>query len=99
MTALKHRQAVEEVKVFEDSTYGASPRVATADGNDRIPSEIVSAIMTSVRIWSQLTVSSGWFQQKEHTHATLPAAISPVPPVFGGLSSRQTLTTSAVSDI
>lgn len=27
-------------------TYGASPMVATAEGSDRIPSDIVSAIMT-----------------------------------------------------
>lgn len=31
-------------------TYGTSPRVAAADGSDRMPKETVSAIMTSVQI-------------------------------------------------
>jgi hypothetical protein len=40
-------------KPSKENTYGTIPRVATADGKDRIPTETFSAIMTGIDVRGQ----------------------------------------------
>jgi len=55
-------------------TYGTRPRVAMAEGRERIPSEIVSAIMTVIDVVNcECSVSGdGWCR----THSALPVIVS-----------------------
>lgn len=43
-------------------THGTSPKAATADGSDRIPREIVSAIMTDLLVLSNLERKTNAFR-------------------------------------
>jgi hypothetical protein len=44
------------VKDVKGDTYGTIPRVATADGRERIPTETFSAIMTTKTVRDQCQI-------------------------------------------
>lgn len=70
--ALANDQVVSSKDKYTGDTYGIIPRVATADGRDKIPSEIFSATITAFSVRkgdaNDCNIGTSWVL----THSSLP---------------------------